>query len=79
MNTVAEKYDKTPAQIVLRWEIEKGIVPLPKSTNAEHIESNLNVLDWELQPKDHTILDNLEEEERVYMINLEDKTYGIRP
>jgi len=76
---LAEKYDKTPAQIVLRWEIEKGIVPLPKSTNSEHIESNLNVLDWELDPKDHTILDNLEEEERVYMINLEDKTYGIRP
>ena len=76
---LAEKYDKTPAQMVLRCEIEKGIVPLPKSTNDEHIESNLDVLDWELQPKDHTILDNLEEEKRVYMINLEDKTYGIRP
>jgi diketogulonate reductase-like aldo/keto reductase len=76
---LADKYNKTQAQIVLRWELEKGIVPLPKSTNPEHIKSNLEVLDFELKEKDHEIIDGLETEKRVYMINLENETYGIRP
>lgn len=75
---LADKYNKTQAQIVLRWELEKGIVPLPKSTNPEHIKSNLEVLDFELKEKDHEIIDGLETEKRVYMINLENETYGIR-
>ncbi len=75
---LAEKYNKTQAQIVLRWELEKGIAALPKSTNSEHIKSNLNVFDFELEEKDHKIIDDLETENRVYMINLENETYGIR-
>lgn len=75
---LAEKYNKTQAQIVLRWEIEKGIVPLPKSTNPEHIKSNLEVFDFELEEKDHKIIDDLETEKRIYMLNLDSETYGIR-
>lgn len=75
---LADKYNKTQAQIVLRWELEKGIAPLPKSTNSEHIKSNLEVFDFELEEKDHKIIDDLETEKRVYMINLDSETYGIR-
>ncbi|MFW6273709.1 MAG: aldo/keto reductase [Halanaerobium sp.] len=75
---LADKYNKTQAQIVLRWELEKGIAALPKSTNPEHIKSNLEVFDFELEEKDHKIIDDLETEKRVYMINLESETYGIR-
>ena len=35
---IADKYDKSPAQIVLKWELQKGIVPLPKSKSKGHIE-----------------------------------------
>jgi diketogulonate reductase-like aldo/keto reductase len=75
---LSDKYNKTQAQIVLRWELEKGIAALPKSTNPEHIKSNLEVFDFELEENEHKIIDDLETEKRVYMINLDNETYGIR-
>lgn len=75
---VAEKYDKSPAQIVLKWELDKGIVPLPKSKSKDHIVENLALFDWELAAEDIEKIDQIEIEKRVYMITLDDETYGIR-
>jgi len=44
----AERHGKTPAQIVLRWAIELGIVAIPRSSKKERIEENLDVFDFEL-------------------------------
>ena len=44
----AAKYGRTPAQIVLRWHIELGAVPLPKSANADRQRENLEVFDFAL-------------------------------
>ncbi|MGP3777955.1 aldo/keto reductase [Halanaerobium saccharolyticum] len=74
---LADKYDKSPAQIVLKWELQKGIVPLPKSKSKAHIEENLELFDWELHAKDVALIDNIDTEKRVYMITLDDETYGI--
>jgi len=74
---LADKYDKSPAQIVLKWELQKGIVPLPKSKSKAHIEENLKLFDWELQAEDMALIDNIDTEKRVYMITLDDETYGI--
>lgn len=74
---LAGKYDKSPAQIVLKWELQKGIVPLPKSKSKPHIEENLELFDWELKSEDMAKIDNIEQEKRVYMITLDDETYGI--
>ncbi|TDO85879.1 diketogulonate reductase-like aldo/keto reductase [Halanaerobium saccharolyticum] len=74
---LADKYDKSPAQIVLKWELQKGIVPLPKSRSKTHIEENLELFDWELRPEDMALIDNIDTEKRVYMITLDDETYGI--
>ncbi len=74
---LADKYDKSPAQIVLKWELQKGIVPLPKSKSKTHIEENLDLFDWELQAEDMALIDNIETEKRIYMITLDDETYGI--
>ena len=74
---IADKYDKSPAQIVLKWELQKGIVPLPKSKSKGHIEENLNVFDWELAAEDVEKIDNIDQEKRVYMITLDSETYGI--
>lgn len=76
---LAEKYDKSPAQIVLKWELQKGIVPLPKSKSREHIEENLELFDWELSSEAITRIDNIEQQKRIYMINFDDQTYGISP
>lgn len=74
---IADKYDKSPAQVVLKWELQKGIVPLPKSKSKGHIEENLNIFDWELAAEDVEKIDNIDKEKRVYMITLDDETYGI--
>ncbi|OEG62844.1 diketogulonate reductase-like aldo/keto reductase [Halanaerobium saccharolyticum] len=74
---LADKYDKSPAQIVLKWELQKGIVPLPKSKSEGHIKENLELFDWELKAEDMAAIDNIDHEKRVYMITLDDETYGI--
>jgi diketogulonate reductase-like aldo/keto reductase len=45
---LAERYERTPAQIVLRWSIELGNVVIPRSSNRRRIEENLHVFDFEL-------------------------------
>jgi len=63
---LADDYDKTPAQIVLRWAVEKDIVVLPKSSSAAHIAENVDLFGWELAPEDHRRLDELDRKEPVY-------------
>ena len=57
---VAQRRGRTPAQVVLRWAIERGIVVLPKSVRPARIEENAGVFDWSLTPEDRTALDGLE-------------------
>lgn len=49
---LAEKYDKTPAQVVLRWHIQQGLVTIPKSANPARMMENLDVFDFALDPLD---------------------------
>lgn len=74
---VAERYDRTPAQVVLRWQIQKGVVAIPKSSSPDHVRSNLAVGDWELDAEDVARIDERDTEKRVYMIDVDDDTYGI--
>ena len=46
--TLAAKYDKTPAQIVLRWHVELGLVAIPKSANPTRIAQNIDIFDFAL-------------------------------
>ncbi|WP_135665979.1 aldo/keto reductase [Halorhabdus rudnickae] len=63
---LAETYDRTPAQIVLRWAVEKDIVVLPRSTTRGHIEQNIDLFDFELDDDDHARIDDLDRDEPVY-------------
>jgi diketogulonate reductase-like aldo/keto reductase len=58
---VAEQYGKSPAQVLLRWAIEHGLVILPRSSKAEHIQSNMYIYDWSFDPHDLLLLDQLDE------------------
>lgn len=49
---IGEKYGKTAAQVMLRWNIQRGVVVLPKSTHKERMEQNLNVFDFALTDED---------------------------
>ncbi|MDO4824695.1 MAG: aldo/keto reductase, partial [Bacillota bacterium] len=56
---LGEKYRKTPAQICLRWCLDKGYLPLPKSVTPSRIQENLNIFDFALTPEDVARLDAL--------------------
>jgi len=50
--SLAAKYKRTVAQIILRWLIQRGVVAIPKSVHKERIAENFDVLDFELSPED---------------------------
>lgn len=53
---IAEKYQHTPAQICLRWEIQLGLLPLPKSVHRNRIEENTRIFDFELTDAEMDII-----------------------
>lgn len=59
---IAEKYGKTPAQILIRWNLQQGVVPLPKASQRPHLEENIDVFDFEISPDDMSHLSSLNEE-----------------
>ena len=58
---MAARYGKTPAQLLLRWNLQLGVVPLPKANHVQHQRENLNVFDFEILPQDMTRLNALNE------------------
>lgn len=52
LDGIAEKYGKTPAQVCLRWHLQMGFLPLPKSVTPARIEENARLFDFELMPDD---------------------------
>ena len=61
---LSEKYKKTPVQIVLRWDLQKGIVTIPKSVHLDRIKSNAEIFDFELSEEDIGRIDQLNKNER---------------
>ena len=57
---MAARYGKTPAQLIIRWCIEIGTVPLVKSTHPERIKENLEVFDFDLTETDRAAIDAFE-------------------
>lgn len=61
MINLAEKYNKTIAQVVLRWHIQRGVIPIPKSSNENRIKENIKVFDFEISTEDIIKIDLLNE------------------
>jgi diketogulonate reductase-like aldo/keto reductase len=62
---VANKFGKTPAQIILRWAVQQGISTIPKSENPVRIKENFDIFNFELSETDLHILNNLNENFRI--------------
>lgn len=62
---LAKKHNKSIAQVVLRYNLQKGIVAIPKSAKKERITSNTDIFDFELSTEDITFLDSLDRGERI--------------
>ena len=63
MKSLSETYQKTPAQICLRWALQHGLIPLVKSSNPVRMRENLQVYDFELSAEDKKKIDALPRDE----------------
>lgn len=61
LNGIAALHDKTPAQVMIRWDLQVGVAPLPKANRAEHQAEDLNVFDFELDATEMELLGALNE------------------
>lgn len=52
LEAIGQKYGKTPAQVILRWHLQRGVVVIPKSTHIERMRQNLDVFDFTLCQED---------------------------
>lgn len=59
------KYGKTPVQIVLRYLVECGVIPVPKSTSVDHLKQNLDIFNFELSSEDTEVLDGFNTNQRM--------------
>ena len=62
---LAEKYHKTPSQVVLRWDLQHEVVTIPKSIHADRIAENTLIFDFDLAQEDMAALDALDEGRHV--------------
>jgi len=62
---LSKKYNKTPAQIILRWNIEHGISTIPKSSNKKRLKENFDIFDFSLSKEDVEWMDGFDENFRV--------------
>jgi diketogulonate reductase-like aldo/keto reductase len=67
LKSIADKYGKTIPQIILRWDIEREIIPLPKSSSPDRMRENIDVFDFELDGKDMTAIDSLNENYKFHL------------
>ena len=63
---IAEKYQKTSTQVMLRWHIQRGIVVIPKSTHYERMVENFNVFDFKLSEEDMKAIAELDKAESAF-------------
>lgn len=57
---LAKKYGKTPAQILLRYQIERGVITIPKSVTKSRIQQNFDIFDFKLAPEDIAYIDTFD-------------------
>jgi diketogulonate reductase-like aldo/keto reductase len=65
ITSLAKKYNKTPAQIVLRWDIQKGVITIPKSVHENRIRENMDIFDFELSSEEMAGIDALNRDFRT--------------
>lgn len=65
LQEIANKYGKTIAQVILRWDLQNGVITIPKSTKAHRIVENADVFEFELSEEDMQLIESLNQNHRV--------------
>ena len=66
LTRIGAKYGKTPAQVMLRWHLQRGVVVIPKSTHIERMRENLDVFDFTLTTEDMAAIAALEQKRSAF-------------
>ena len=74
---LAKKYNKSPGQIVLNWEIKRGVIPIPGTSKPERMKENLDVTLFEMEEKEYNVLDKYAEMGKVFRFADSEPIYGI--
>lgn len=74
---LGKKYGKTPAQVILRWHIQRGNVIFPKSTDPAHIAENANIFDFELTDDEMARIGELDTGKRFFHMTLEEQIANL--
>ncbi|XP_034107324.1 aldo-keto reductase family 1 member B1 isoform X1 [Drosophila nasuta] len=70
VKAIAEKYNKTTTQVALRYLIDSGAIPIPKSSNPKRISENFDLFDFSLTDEEKAVLDSFNTGERMVPLNL---------
>lgn len=78
MLSLSEKYKKSIPQIILRWHFQRGIIPIPKSSNRERIKENINIFDFEISKEDMEAINALSKGEDVSVTGVPENTNYLK-
>ncbi|XP_036615401.1 aldo-keto reductase family 1 member C1 homolog [Trichosurus vulpecula] len=70
LGAIAKKHNRSPAQVALRYQIQRGVVVLAKSFNEKRIKENFQVFDFQLTPEDMKVIDGLNKNVRYLTLNI---------
>ncbi len=56
---MGKKHNKSAAQVIIRWQIQRGVVAIPKSTKRERIHENIDVFDFSLTDEEMKVLEDM--------------------
>lgn len=71
LGAIAQRYKKSPAQIILRWHIQRGVTCIPKSVTPSRIQENLQVFDYSLSEKDMSLINSFNRNKRFIVPRVE--------
>ena len=74
---LAKKYNKSPGQIVLNWEIKRGVIPIPGTSKPERMKENLNSTKFEMEENEYNTLDKYAEIGKEFRFADSEPIYGI--
>lgn len=74
LKSIGEKYHKSTAQVMLRWNIQRGVVVIPKSTHYERMVENFNVFDFKISDEDMQAIKALDKAESSFFSHYDPKT-----
>ena len=64
LREIAENHGKSVAQVILRWDLQRGVAVIPGSSNPEHIRENISIFDFELSREEKEQIAALEKHEK---------------